>query len=421
MDKFLDRFKPKKPSASNNNNNNNPFSSFFNNVTGGGTSSFSGSGYSLGGKLPGQIVPIELSEAGPLGIKVEKRPQGGTAIVSLVVPDSQAERAGLQRGDILCFAGTEGREEIQYQEFLTLAQSNQRPLCLEVRRIPINHTKKQNSATVNSATASTSADAFARKQAVIAAAEAREKAAQRWTKPVARKTASTLLAEQAAGPSPSPAAADELDDTPKSEAARQAAEAAKKKEAEYAAQLGYNPYEASKATAGQARNATVASKHGSLDSNGTSSTQNVAPLPVRPPRDPTTPAEDDPSRSSSSHSVSSPPPSPAFEHAYETMITSNAHEKAVSSMTILQKLVSNATTKGQAPGEAAAKFRRVRLANPKISQAIVETEGALDLLMSTGFELKEEEGESVLVFPADTTGPEWLPSALAMMQQFATS
>ena len=41
--------------------------------------------------------------------------------------------------------------------------------------------------------------------------------------------------------------------------------------------------------------------------------------------------------------------------------------------------------------------------------------------MSTGFELKEEEGESVLVFPADTAGPEWLPSALAMMQQYATS
>lgn len=415
MDKFLDRFKPKKPSASNNNNNNNnnPFSSFFNNVTGGGTSSFSGTGQSLGGKLPGQIVPIELSEPGPLGIKVEKRPQGGTAIVSMVVPDSQAKRAGLQRGDILCFAGTEGREEIQYQEFLTLAQSNQRPLCLEVRRIPI---KTTNSSTLNSATASTSADAFARKQAVIAAAEAREKAAQRWSKPVARKTASTLLAE--AGQSPSPA--DEYDDTPKSEAARQAAEAAKKKEAEYAAQLGYNPYEASKATAGQARNATVASKHGSLDSNSTSATQGNAPPEVRPPRNPTTAAEDDPPQASS-HSASSLPPSPAFEHAYETMITSNAHETAVSSMSILQKLVSNATTKGQAPGEAAAKFRRVRLANPKISQAIVETEGALDLLMSTGFELKEEEGESVLVFPADTAGPEWLPSALAMMQQYATS
>lgn len=61
--------------------------------------------------------------------QVEKQPNSlGTAIVSDVVSGTQAQAAGLQRGDIVCFAGSNGQEEIMYDMFLELAQSSQRPL-----------------------------------------------------------------------------------------------------------------------------------------------------------------------------------------------------------------------------------------------------------------------------------------------------
>ncbi|XP_044490473.1 plant UBX domain-containing protein 2 [Mangifera indica] len=40
-----------------------------------------------------------------------------------------------------------------------------------------------------------------------------------------------------------------------------------------------------------------------------------------------------------------------------------------------------------------AKFRRIRMSNPKISEAVGEVAGAVELLEFVGFELKEEEGE----------------------------
>ena len=62
-------------------------------------------------------------------IQVEKRPNsGGTAIVNTVVAGSQAEAAGMKRGDILCFAGSNGQEEMMYEMFLDLAKSEQRPI-----------------------------------------------------------------------------------------------------------------------------------------------------------------------------------------------------------------------------------------------------------------------------------------------------
>ena len=60
---------------------------------------------------------------------MEKRPNSaGTAIVATVIEGSQAEAAGIQRGDALCYAGSNGQEEIMYDLFLELAKSNQRPL-----------------------------------------------------------------------------------------------------------------------------------------------------------------------------------------------------------------------------------------------------------------------------------------------------
>ena len=126
MNNFFDRFKPgggkagkgnnsSGTSGSSNNNNNNPLAGLFGGNT---TTSFSGTGQSLGGNVkPGIVISITLSEAGPLGVKIE-RSSTNTAIVSMVVPDTQADAAGIQRGDILCFAETNGTEEIDYDMFL---------------------------------------------------------------------------------------------------------------------------------------------------------------------------------------------------------------------------------------------------------------------------------------------------------------
>ena len=78
-------------------------------------------------------------------------------------------------------------------------------------------------------------------------------------------------------------------------------------------------------------------------------------------------------------------------------------------------LISNATTKGQKKGVEAAKYRKVRIVNPRIQECI--TEGALDLMKAVGFEVKVDfYDEKFLVYPLQEN-PEWLSDALAMMKQ----
>ena len=101
---------------------------------------------------------------------------------------------------------------------------------------------------------------------------------------------------------------------------------------------------------------------------------------------------------------------------------------APGSLSTIHKLVLNAATKGQQlDNPDSAKFRRVRLANPKISAAVVDPPGALDLMLSCGFVLTEidddDDGgggtnESVLVFPALSSEPlpAWLPEAIKRME-----
>ena len=87
----------------------------------------------------------------------------------------------------------------------------------------------------------------------------------------------------------------------------------------------------------------------------------------------------------------------------------------------MRKLINNAITKGQQGNdETSSKFRRVRLTNPKIKEAITDMQGALELMMSTGFLLSEndEDGETYLVFPPGEKGSSWLSSALAMMESY---
>merc|ERR1712032_1743790 len=117
-----------------------------------------------------------------------------------------------------------------------------------------------------------------------------------------------------------------------------------------------------------------------------------------------------------------PPPSPEFEQAFSTFVTSSAdHSAVLKSIGIMRRVINNAVTKGQqGSDEASSKFRRVRLSNPKIKEAISDMPGGLEVMMSTGFLLSEndEDGETYLVFPPGNSGPRWLGSALAMMESY---
>lgn len=372
MDKFLDRFKPKQAKANNGN--------LFGNLFGSSSNNFNGQGHSLGGSQIGEIIPVELAEDGPLGIKIEKRPNAA-AIVNMVVEGSQADKAGIKRGDILCFAGTSGKEEIMYDEFLSLAKSLQRPLAFEVRRIKTKTVAQDNE--------KMSADAYARKQAMIAAAEAREKAHKKMMKPI--RKIDSKVSEMTTGSASTEA------QQPLSEEAKQAIAAAKSQEEKLAVELGYNPYEANKMNAGQARNTTVAINHGSIQAKESDEALTSQPK-----------STDDSS-------------SELFQQAFEMVVTSNDHAAVVKSFGILRKLIVNATTKGQLDNDESSKFRRVRLDNPKINEAVVQTEGALDLLLSVNFQLAEDDGASLLVYPPGTPGPPWLQQALEQLEQYITS
>jgi hypothetical protein len=301
----------------------------------------------------------------------------------MVVEGGQAEAAGIERGDILCYAGTNGEKEIMYDQFLALAASDQRPLVFDVRRIESTVKKDED----------TTAESFSRKQAVIAAAEARERAHKQKIKPIPKGKESNLLRK------PTPLPTHQGSHEPMSEEAKKAAEAAKADESVFAAQLGYNPYETARATAGQARNAAVAMTHGTI--------QNKEEMPAP--------------------NKAAPPPalpvalSPEFEDAYAALVTTNEEAVVKKSIGIMHTLIVNATTKGQDTTEDAAKFRKVRLSNAKIKAAITELHGALDIMLSVGFQLTEEDGESFLVYPPAEPGPDWLPDALDQMKQFEKS
>jgi hypothetical protein len=87
-----------------------------------------GGGQSLGGTKPGTVHSVTFTEAGPLGLRVDKRSGDGTTIISEIVADSQAASHNLQIGDVVCFANTNGQADIPYATFLELAKGQERPL-----------------------------------------------------------------------------------------------------------------------------------------------------------------------------------------------------------------------------------------------------------------------------------------------------
>mmetsp|Transcript_14600 Transcript_14600/g.31775 ORF Transcript_14600/g.31775 Transcript_14600/m.31775 type:complete len:480 (+) Transcript_14600:27-1466(+) len=371
-----------------------------------------GGGQSLGGSKPGRVLSVSLDQPGPLGMEVEKQKAAqttATAIIAAVVPNSQAEKAGLKRGDIICHPDSNGEQEIRYDQFLAMAKSGSRPLRFQVRRIESSILKGGDGRTGNKSTAGrVSADSYARKQAVIAAAEARDAKHKAKQKPISKtgKRMDGLQPQQQTY---------QHNHTNDSEETRRAVAAVKQAEKNDAINLGYNPYQTNAMTSGQARTATVAVARGDINVENASS--NItrggdadvsSPGRVNKPSDPTAQTEK---------------PTPEFEHAFSSLVTSSNsdHAALLKSLSIMRKLINNAITKGQQGNdETSSKFRRVRLSNPKIKEAIIDIPGALELMMSAGFVLSEndDDGETYLVFPPGEKGASWLGGALAMMESY---
>ncbi|KAL7541483.1 hypothetical protein ACHAXR_010962 [Thalassiosira sp. AJA248-18] len=371
------------------------------------TANSRGGGQSLGGMKPGKVFSVSLDKPGPFGIEVEKRKTSqATAIVSAIVPNGQADMAGLKRGDIVCHPRTNGEEEYRYDQFLAMAKSGRRPLRFDVRRIESSIVSGGDGRTGSKSRAS--ADSYARKQAVIAAAEAREAKHKAKQKPIPKTD------KRMDGLQPKQQIYDHHQ-TEESEETRRAVAAVKQAEKDDAKNLGYNPYESKAMTSGQARTATVAMACGDITAENTPSKITgsgeggmSSPGRVNKPKDPTP--------------KSQTPPTPQFEQAFSTLVTSNADNVAVlKSLGIMRKLINNAITKGQQGNdETSSKFRRVRLSNPKIKETVADIQGGLELMMSAGFVLSEndEDGETYLVFPPGEKGSSWLDSALEMMESY---
>jgi len=81
------------------------------------------------------VLSISLSQPGSLGCMIEKKSGEYTRITS-VAAGSLAAQAGLQRGDIITYPGTNGAVPIPYDFFLGLAKSTARPIVFDIRREP---------------------------------------------------------------------------------------------------------------------------------------------------------------------------------------------------------------------------------------------------------------------------------------------
>jgi hypothetical protein len=399
-----------------------------------------GGGKSLGGVKPGTILPnITITQPGPIGITLENTSDNHSAIIAAVSKSSLAESAGLQRGDVVCYTGCNGEREYKYQDFLKLVKSNARPLVFDVRRtigLAVGTGTGTGTGTISTkAGTQTRADADARRQAVIAAAEQRNSQHKAKTKPIPKFKGGKVPVLTSKNTSNTSDLTPEqiqkienqklqniqnnlknMNNEPKSEEAKKAVEAAKQDEIQHMHSLGYNPYEVRKVTAGQASSASIAMTHGAINASGvesgsasasasaSASGNNVAPLSstsiplVQQPANAFIPAPDN----TNSNQID---PSGAFDTALTEILTSNPTKKSNISKTlrILKKLITNviatpatatsSSSSSSSPLSMDDPKRKIRITNPNniIKECVVDMVGSIELLMSVGFVMMEDQ------------------------------
>jgi hypothetical protein len=355
-----------------------------------------GGGKTLGGTKSGTVKSISISEHGPIGVQLENT-SAGSAIIGRVIPGGVAEGVGLVRGDIICHPNTNGTDESKYKVVLEMIKSNTRPLQFEVRRVE--------TPSLSSNTDGLRADAYARKQAMIAAAEARDKQNKFTKKPV--RSGKELTSEQKQKISQQREQnalrnAEQMCNAPMSAAAQKAVDAAKENETKRIEELGYNPYESSRSTGKQGAAAAVATTHGSINHQNEETSNHPKERHQKH------------SKISIDHDIN-----PDFDRAYSSLVLTNKNDECLAkSIRIIRKLIVNATTEGITDD----KKRKVRIshANKLIQEAINDMNGALDVMMSVGFVIteNEEDSETYLVYPPGDDGPDWLQKALDRLENY---
>lgn len=398
-----------------------------------------GGGQALGGSKPGKLLSdIYIVDQGPIGIKLENTSQNH-AIVASVSPGSIAESVGLQRGDIICHPDCNGMKEMLYNEFLAKAKSSERPIRIDVRRLAIPAKTAAAAAASSNKNTNMRADAESRRLAVIAAAEERNSKHKAKTRPIPKKKGGKIIDEL----TPEQLQKIELQkeenmkrnaihmaNKPLSDEAKKAIQAAKFDEAKHAAELGYNPYEVRKVTAGQASTASVAMAHGAINagsgSGGTTGSSSPSIPSVQPPTNAMIPL----SETTSTTKPQYKPINSVFDEAFKELTNSNNsdsnNEKISKSLRILRKLIANATS-ASSPNDPK---RNVRMSEPNnlIKSCVIEMNGAVELLMSVGFIMSEIDGKTFLVYSdedddGDGNGggtASWLSDALVKMEEYET-
>ena len=419
-----------------------------------------GGGQSLGGSKPGKIISISIPAPGPIGVILENT-QEGSAIIASVADGSQAQLVGLRRGDVILFQDSNdsgsgsgsgsgngngngnGKDEIPYKIFLEMVKSDTlRPLNFDIRRIESSAAaaSSNNSAHGTSSHGSSGgigirADEQARRQAVIAAAEARDKQNKFKKKPL--RKGSELTTEQKKKLQLQKDAleiknASQLSNAPMTDESKKAVEYAKKNEVMHAQELGYNPYETMKGTGQQGSSAVTSLNHGTMDAGpGASGSGSGGGSKGSAAKSKSTNVNAN-SQKKPSSSLQMQAIDPTFDEAFATLITTNENNEAIiKSLRIMRKLIINATAGEEGQPQQSQEKKRVRISNPNkhIEAAIHHTEGALDLMMSVGFVILEleEDSETYLMYQYQSDVgtefgveefPKWLKKALKQMEEY---
>jgi len=264
------------------------------------------------------------------------------------------------------------------------------PFEIDVLRIKVAGANKHKQ---NTETGGRSAQDDIRRQAVLAAAAAREQKSNTLQKGIVRKTANnrntTINSSQHSRES-----------KPLSEESKAAVAAAKASEAKTAEQMGYNPYEVVKSGANTARVADLATSTSAPKSNPFIGSEPSTSPPLKASIKP--------------KSVGNIRIDESFDQSLGHLLSSNNTEDSTKAISTMRKLIVNATTKED------IKFRKVKLSNARIQREIVNVPGAVDLMLAVGFVLAEDEEtkESILIYSGENIAvPDWLPAALNRMDE----
>lgn len=86
--------------------------------------------------VPTNLFSVVLEEKGSLGIEMEHHKSSDSVRIAHVKKRSQADKAGLHKGDIVVnFRSQQNPEGMQYAEFIALAKQGIRPLVLDITRV----------------------------------------------------------------------------------------------------------------------------------------------------------------------------------------------------------------------------------------------------------------------------------------------